>query len=497
VTFASKALEHASGRLQHGAVGFRPSEVGDAPLANACHGLVAACGGLGTSLGLLADVLSREILEPLHEVERAIEEDRKIRRAEMVALEQQEMTCSQSAEESAKRRSKADAGLQTLKHEQEQVQQGGWFFRKTLSGKLDRQVGKASLDQNKAVQDMAQHMDQLQLARSRKAEGVKDFQGMITKADGRLKAALQPILLNCARAWKETADAIRQTAGQLQKDAAALSSEHVGDHPTEEFFEEDSEASPMDTNSNGTQGSPFLAPVLGGTSSVTQAVANVEATPLLRAAHVPPSQEPHAEPAKAPSVDVLEPLSPPVAAVVQREVPESETIGQAATVDAVRIDQLDQLGTGYGENASDSSYNNSCSEEDSEASPKAAAGKTAGFLLEASQTALKAPPCLEFVAGLSEGPLGLKLSWPPGQVLVQAVLPGGWAETCGLQLGAEIIAVNGDLVAPMQQADFRELLKKRPLSMSISLPPSTEAAEVATGASAREQVARKMPIDRV
>merc|ERR1711924_379690 len=85
------------------------------------------------------------------------------------------------------------------------------------------------------------------------------------------------------------------------------------------------------------------------------------------------------------------------------------------------------------------------------------------------------PQYLEYTAGASQGPLGLKLQWPPGPVIIQAVVKGGWAESSGLEKGAEVIAVNGKVVASMEEAELRDLLKQRPLCIALPLPATAEA----------------------
>jgi len=257
VTFASKALEHAGARLQHGSAGFRPSDAGDMNLAHACYGLVAACGGLGTHLTLLATALSEEILEPLQQVQRAIEEDRSKRRAQLIALEQAEAECAKSAGECARRREKAAEALRTLKQESAEVERAGWFFRKTLSGKLKKQVEKGTHVENKAVQELAQHVEAWEAASLRKKTGADSFQEIISEADARLRIALHPLLLKCSSAWKETAAGISDIASKLQADAAAL---HKQDTQVDgDAVDQDSDVS----SSNSEDDSPVNGGVTG------------------------------------------------------------------------------------------------------------------------------------------------------------------------------------------------------------------------------------------
>jgi len=82
---------------------------------------------------------------------------------------------------------------------------------------------------------------------------------------------------------------------------------------------------------------------------------------------------------------------------------------------------------------------------------------------------------LEIVAGSAEVPLGLKVTWPPGKVKVKKVAKGGWAANAGVSVGAEIITVNGETAAEMQEDDLRATFQRRPLHLSVR--PSSALAQ--------------------
>mmetsp|Transcript_67539 Transcript_67539/g.119890 ORF Transcript_67539/g.119890 Transcript_67539/m.119890 type:complete len:692 (-) Transcript_67539:259-2334(-) len=81
---------------------------------------------------------------------------------------------------------------------------------------------------------------------------------------------------------------------------------------------------------------------------------------------------------------------------------------------------------------------------------------------------------LNVIVEESQGPLGMKLMWPPGPVEVQEVIPGGWAFKSGVQAGSELVLLDGLPVAEMDEAALRLALQVRPLCLAVRLPPADE-----------------------
>jgi hypothetical protein len=496
VTFASKALEHAGARLQHGSAGFRPSDAGDMNLAHACYGLVAACGGLGTHLTLLATALSEEILEPLQQLQRAIEEDRSKRRAQLIALEQAEAECAKSAGECARRREKAAEALRTLKQESAEVERAGWFFRKTLSGKLKKQVEKGTHVENKAVQELAQHVEAWEAASLRKKTGADSFQEIISEADARLRIALHPLLLKCSSAWKETAAGISDIASKLQADAAAL---HKQDTQVDgDAVDQDSDVSSSNSEDD--------SPVHGGVTAEA---------PLLSTQYLEAGADFNLEPMSIGKSMHETPDKGSTCRNVSEQMTADQKPGDKSNnmaTEAPRFSKLVPDAASEGSPSASSSGGSSprdgrpsiAGQRVIAAEPTAEASQAVSIATrQVHQGAAESAPFpekskyFEFVAGVKQGPLGLKLSWPPGRVMVKELVPGGWAETCGIRVDSEILAANGDLVLPMQEADFREILKQRPLCLALNLPSSSGSApSQALPASAAQILTSSLAVDR-
>jgi len=62
---------------------------------------------------------------------------------------------------------------------------------------------------------------------------------------------------------------------------------------------------------------------------------------------------------------------------------------------------------------------------------------------------------------------------PPQPCFVKAIVPGSWADSCGLRVEDEILAVNGISVSKFDRTSFHEEMQKRPLELSIrtKVPP--------------------------
>jgi len=259
ITFESKAISNAGARLKHGVVGFS-SKGGDNG-----GGLVAAYGFLGKALTLLAGSLSTEMLMPLCDAQRAIEEERGRRRVSLNNLEQQEATCAKLLEDCARRKKKVSGDLQTAMRERGDAERkSGWFAKKTLST-LTRKIEKATQMQLALTQELAQREEQLAAARLHTAEGEDAFKEMLVEADARVKQVVQPLLKNAARAWRDTAHAVSGIAEKLEADADKLASEGRTEHVIEDGdVDVDSEGSEEDIHFADAEPSQHAAPSASG-----------------------------------------------------------------------------------------------------------------------------------------------------------------------------------------------------------------------------------------
>lgn len=68
----------------------------------------------------------------------------------------------------------------------------------------------------------------------------------------------------------------------------------------------------------------------------------------------------------------------------------------------------------------------------------------------------------------------LNLPPQPDAVKVDKVDKGGWAESVGIQPGAEIVTINGKIAKDMSMKDFMNAMKGRPLKLTVK-PPKDEA----------------------
>jgi len=96
----------------------------------------------------------------------------------------------------------------------------------------------------------------------------------------------------------------------------------------------------------------------------------------------------------------------------------------------------------------------------------------------------------EIVAGPEVDSLGLGLmanDVPPARVIVKTVPSGGWAARNGVQVGAEIVALNGLSLVGLTPDQFRQVLQRRPLLIAFLPPrgapakPANETAEANAG----------------
>jgi len=343
----------------------------------------------------------------------------------------------------------------------------GGFLKKTLSAKLSRQIDQAAAVQDKVVQELSQHMDQLAVAQLRNSQNVDAYQDIMIEADARLKKALQPLLMRCARAWKDTADAIRCGARTLETNAAALAREDAGGHGTPRG-QHVAEEYALDDDSSA-DGSPASHIAAQHGSSVSHTIVATEDASAERPTRLNVHSERATEPPAAtigrstdarPPLDAMDATSPSrqeTPLIWARRDPVEAT--EAVEISTAR-ESADLPEQGDDDSASEASSNSS--DEDAEEYVAAKSAELSG----------QHPQHLEYVASASQGPLGLKISWPPGRVIVQQVVRAGWADSCGLQEGVEIIAINGEVVATMQEADLRDLLKIRPLSIATLVPAS-------------------------
>lgn len=76
-----------------------------------------------------------------------------------------------------------------------------------------------------------------------------------------------------------------------------------------------------------------------------------------------------------------------------------------------------------------------------------------------------------FTAGEDDVRLGMQPgNWPPGPVHIRHVEKESWADERGIEVGSIIVAVNNRTVEDMDMAEFRTLLRSRPLTLSIGKP---------------------------
>eukprot|EP00929_Paragymnodinium_shiwhaense_P122630 TRINITY_DN9554_c0_g1_i1.p1 TRINITY_DN9554_c0_g1~~TRINITY_DN9554_c0_g1_i1.p1 ORF type:complete len:830 (-),score=201.21 TRINITY_DN9554_c0_g1_i1:43-2532(-) len=93
--------------------------------------------------------------------------------------------------------------------------------------------------------------------------------------------------------------------------------------------------------------------------------------------------------------------------------------------------------------------------------------------------------------------LGLKFSGMPGEMMTIEEVTGGadgmlWAEREGLQVGDELVSVNGQLVSDVRKKDFKNMMRSRPLELILErLHPAAPAAAAAAAA----EVPKPIPIE--
>jgi hypothetical protein len=503
VSFASKALAHAGTRLQDGAHGFRTGETSDVPLAGACRGLVGACGDLGATFTYLADTLVGEILDPLQEVQKSVEAERESRRAGLNELEKEDGRCMKAQSESERKRDKITQDLHNQMRDREEVlRRGGWFMRSTLLGKMDRQIKRTAQLQKHIVDELATKSNDVALAKFRVAQGADELQGILADADARLKKVLQPLLMKCAHAWRDMSQAIHKISEKLQIDANSL---RYADYEGHQRLQDGSESSVMDPSESSFREEGAVDVGSGckrssGTAVMADdvAIANLSSEPVLDGMS-------HATAAPESLLDemalITNMASPPVTqglAVPAAEAPKRLEASHFR-IGGLTDDSMSESSMScHSDDSSDVGAEEallgeeSCEEPGTTTSNQDAAythgdatdmrcSKQEEFMPDNSDSQLPdsahdSTSNLEFVAPLSQGPLGLKLTWPPGAVNVLVVVPGGWADSVGIQEGVEILTVNGEVVALMQEGQLRELLRLRPLHLTVS--PAKRAVEV-------------------
>mmetsp|Transcript_32748 Transcript_32748/g.90456 ORF Transcript_32748/g.90456 Transcript_32748/m.90456 type:complete len:441 (-) Transcript_32748:72-1394(-) len=78
----------------------------------------------------------------------------------------------------------------------------------------------------------------------------------------------------------------------------------------------------------------------------------------------------------------------------------------------------------------------------------------------------------EYLAGLDVGKVGLSFdTLPPEPMIVKNVSPGMWAEGVGIEVGDQIVELNGTRTSTMTAGEFRKLIQQRPLCFRVKKGP--------------------------
>eukprot|EP00929_Paragymnodinium_shiwhaense_P034491 TRINITY_DN1875_c0_g3_i1.p1 TRINITY_DN1875_c0_g3~~TRINITY_DN1875_c0_g3_i1.p1 ORF type:complete len:740 (-),score=290.38 TRINITY_DN1875_c0_g3_i1:683-2902(-) len=80
-------------------------------------------------------------------------------------------------------------------------------------------------------------------------------------------------------------------------------------------------------------------------------------------------------------------------------------------------------------------------------------------------------------------------SMPPVGLTIRKITAGGWADIVGLEAGDDIIEMNGSRVADMQPQEFMDLMRVRPLAMTVRKP--AKKPEEAGSAAAKDSENQK------
>jgi hypothetical protein len=284
-------------------------------------------------------------------------------------------------------------------------------MKSTHLGKMDRQIQRTAQLQSQAVDELAARSSEASVAKLRVAQNADELQGLLMDADARLRKLTRPFFSKLTYAWHDMSQAIQCISERLRQDAdrwkdCGIVDTGIDDSSSKNFVEDSGES--CSQGGHGAKKDEQTFEALASSAQEETAVAQVDLG-ITPASHIG----------------------------------EETAVARAAEPHHFRIGGL----------TDDSASDIASSSDDSEATNQGDCESSC--------------PYSEFVAGLSQGPLGLKLAWPPGKVKVLSIVQGGWADQVGITEGSEVVAVNGEPVGPMQESKLRELVQLRPLRIAV------------------------------
>jgi len=189
------------------------------PMVRAGTKLIKAYHGLGQTLVDLAVVLASDMIDPLQDIQRVIQEDMESHRAELASLERVEAQCNDEVRDSRQKKDQLSLQLQTAVNEGDKLQSGlpGFLSRLTAS-KLELQMQQAALVQSSAVEEFAIRTEQAMLARHEREAALLSFQELLFAVDQKAMLMLKQTLLRCATAWTSGGQALNRMAACLERE---------------------------------------------------------------------------------------------------------------------------------------------------------------------------------------------------------------------------------------------------------------------------------------
>jgi len=511
------------------------------PMVRAGNKLIKAYHGLGATLVDLAIVLASDMVDPLQDIQRVIQEDTESYRADLAALEQAEAQRDDEARDSRQKKDQVSLQLKTTLNEGDKLQSGlpGFLSRFTAS-KIELQMQQAAVIQTSAVEELAIRTEQAILARREREAALMSFQELLFAVDQKAMLMLKPTLLRCATAWTSAGQVLSKMAACLEREPGAESTaDDASQHKTassqcgtsidlrseigrSQADDVSNHSQLMEGSRDGASSSAVPASVVVATASAAvadaaalgpfggpacnlanechQADHSVGAGPGHTSDHCAVGHVSEEVREESSAVDQRLSLVHEVGLGEVAVQPQVESAGTCSSV--ATSQQIQQLETASGV----ASLHPSCMPAGERMdSISACSGPVMASLQQALATAatalpqvatpLVAPPsgphaseeCSHQDAGLvvlfdeQVGSLGFEVCWGGQWPRVRHLMPGGAAQQVGVRHDDALLEINGSSTLHRSREELIPLLRSRPLQLVLAREEAAGALQTRTG----------------
>lgn len=221
---AGSALQRALCEAFGGPGGIEVALADEDPLVlRAACGLFQPCAGLGAMLVGLAVTLSRELQQPLQDLERAVKVERAMRITDLGELRHQHQACTGALLDSLRRKDQASAelreALERRKYEQTSVR--AWLGLADEAAAEER-LRSAEEHQRLATNDFAALAGQTMELSEQAQQSEEALRDALGHTDFAVKQSLQTSMRRCSYAWRAVSSGLVASAKQLAEDSSVI-----------------------------------------------------------------------------------------------------------------------------------------------------------------------------------------------------------------------------------------------------------------------------------